>query len=52
MGCWWAINNFFYFGKGSNRGPNSEWIVSSAFGSMSTDFLCQCSFEKKLEVLC
>ena len=30
---------FFYFGKGSNRGPYSEWIVSSAFGSMSTDFL-------------
>ena len=46
MGCWWAIQKFIYFGKGSNRGPNSEWIVSSAFGSMSTDFLCQCSFKK------
>ena len=43
---WWAIKKIVYFGKGSNRGPNSEWIVSSAFGSMSTDFLCQCSFKK------
>ena len=51
MGYWWAIKKIDYFGKGSSRGPNSEWIVSSAFGSMSTDFLCQCSFKKKLEVL-
>ena len=48
MGYWWAIKKIDYFGKGSSRGPNSEWIVSSAFGSMSTDFLCQCSFNVNL----
>jgi hypothetical protein len=34
----------FYFEKESNRGPNTEWIVSSAFGCMSTNFLYQHSF--------
>ena len=48
MSYWWTIKKIVYFGKGSYRGPNSEWIVSNAFGSMSTDFLCQCSFKKKL----
>ena len=38
MGCWWAIKKIVYFGKGSNRGPNSEWIVSSAFGSIVNRF--------------
>jgi len=30
--------------KGFKRGPNSEWIVLSAFSSMSSDFLYQLSF--------
>lgn len=41
MSYWWAIkkNWSIYFGKVSNRGPNSEGVVSSAFGSMWTYFL-------------